>query len=118
MARQPQATVTFLFTNIEGSTQRWKHQPQAMPAALARHDALLREAIEQHQGYVFKTVGDAFCAAFPTAPQAVEAALAAQRALNTTQWDGTGPIKVRMALHTGVAEVRDNDYFGLPLNRV
>lgn len=89
-----------------------------MQAALARHDALLREAIEGHGGYVFKTVGDAFCAAFPTAPQAVGAALEAQRALRQAQWDGAGPIKVRMALHTGAAEVRDGDYFGQPLNRV
>ena len=69
-------------------------------------------------GYVFKTVGDAFCAAFPTAPQALNTAITAQRALNAADWEATGPIKVRMALHTGVAEVRDNDYFGMPLNRV
>src|SRR5437868_10045893 len=91
-----------------------------MQTAVAGHDVLLREAIEQEGGYVFKTVGDAFCAAFPTAPEALDAALAGQRALQSTDWEGLGisPIKVRMALHTGVAEVRDNDYFGLPLNRV
>jgi len=71
MARQPQGTVTFLFMDIEGSTQRWERQPQAMQAVLARHDALLRQAIERQEGYVFKTIGDAFCAAFRTAPQAV-----------------------------------------------
>ena len=71
----PGGTVTFLFTDIEGSTRMWEQYPRAMQAAIARHDALLREAIEQHGGYVFKTVGDAFCAAFPTAPQALDAAL-------------------------------------------
>ncbi len=114
----PTGTVTFLFTDIEGSTRLWEQHPRAMQAAIARHDTLLREAIEQNGGYVFKTVGDAFCAAFPTAPQALDASLAAQRALNSADWEATGPIKALMALHTGGAEVRDNDYFGLPLNRV
>jgi WD40 repeat protein/class 3 adenylate cyclase len=117
-AEMPTGTVTFLFTDIEGSTRLWEQQPRAMQAAVAHHDILLREAIEQHGGYVFKTVGDAFCAAFPTAPQALDAAIAAQRAILSADWESAGPIKVRMAIHTGVAEVRDNDYFGLPLNRV
>src|SRR5437773_9525573 len=107
----PTGTVTFLFTDIEGSTRMWEAHPRAMQAAIARHDALLREAIESEGGYVFKTVGDAFCAAFPTAPQALDAALVAQRSLHAAEWDATGPIKARMALHTGAAEVRDNDYF-------
>jgi WD40 repeat protein/class 3 adenylate cyclase len=114
----PTGTVTFLFTDIEGSTRLWEQQPRAMQAAVAHHDTLLREAIEQYSGYVFKTVGDAFYAAFPTAPQALDAAIAAQHSLQSADWESTGPIKVRMAIHTGVAEVRDNDYFGLPLNRV
>jgi WD40 repeat protein/class 3 adenylate cyclase len=114
----PTGTVTFLFTDIEGSTRLWEQQPRAMQAAVALHDTLLREAIEQHGGYVFKTVGDAFYAAFPTAPQALDAAIAAQHSLQSADWESTGPIKARMAIHTGVAEVRDNDYFGLPLNRV
>ena len=75
MSDLPAGTVTFLFTDIEGSTKRWEHQPQAMNAALARHDAILRSAIEANGGYVFKTVGDAFCAAFPAASQALQAAL-------------------------------------------
>src|SRR5437773_4998314 len=108
----PTGTVTFLFTDIEGSTRMWEAHPRAMQAAIARHDALLREAIETNGGYVFKTVGDAFCAAFLTAPEALQAAIEAQRALTAAIWNGTGPIKVRMALHTGAAEVRDNDYFG------
>src|SRR5437588_12463134 len=103
--RMPKGTVTFLFTDIEGSTRMWEAHPRAMQAAVARHDALLREALEQHGGYVFKTVGDAFCAAFPTAPHALDAALSAQRILHSTTWDGTDPLKVRMALHNGVAAV-------------
>src|SRR5438477_7786407 len=118
MSALPSGTVTFLLTDIEGSTRLWEGHPRAMQVALARHDALLREAIESNGGYVFKTVGDAFCAAFPTAPEALQAAIGAQRALTAAIWNGTGPIKVRIALHTGAAEVRDNDYFGLPLNRV
>src|SRR5438270_4291439 len=77
----PAGTVTFLFTDIEGSTQLWEQYPEAMRQALARHDALLRHAIEAHGGHVFKTVGDQFCAAFATASDALAAALAAQRDL-------------------------------------
>jgi predicted ATPase len=89
-----------------------------MHKALARHDEMLRDAIEERGGYVFKTVGDAFCAAFPTAPDALEAALEAQRTLLSEEWGKTGPLRVRMALHMGAAEERDGDYFGPPLNRV
>ena len=67
MASPPTGTVTFLFTDIEGSTKMWERSPQAMQAALAHHDELLRRALEEHGGYVFKTVGDAFCCAFRTA---------------------------------------------------
>jgi predicted ATPase len=96
----------------------WERSPQAMHAALARHDELIRGATEQHGGYVFKTVGDAFCCAFPTAPDALEAALDAQRLLLKERWAESGPLKVRMALHMGAAEERDGDYFGPPVNRV
>ena len=89
-----------------------------MQAALARHDALVRDAVEAHGGYVFKTVGDAFCAAFANAADALAAAVTAQRALHAETWGEVGPLKVRMALHSGPAEVRDGDYFGPPLNRV
>ena len=111
------STLTFLFTDIESSTQLWEQHPEAMKLALARHDAILRQAIETNNGYVFKTMGDAFYAAFPTAPEALTAALAAQRALSAEAW-GETPIRVRMALHTGAADERDGDYFGPPLNRV
>ena len=80
MASLPTGTVTFLFTDIEGSTKLWESDAPAMQAALARHDELLRRAIEGRGGYVFKTVGDAFCCAFSSAPEALGAAISAQRA--------------------------------------
>lgn len=117
----PTGTVTFLFTDVEGSTKLWEHHPQAMQAAISLHDKLLRQTIESNGGYVFKTMGDGFCAAFPTAAQGVQAALAAQRALHAVpaeEWGEVGRLRLRMALHTGSAELRDGDYFGQPLNRV
>ena len=118
MASPPTGTVTFLFTDIEGSTKLWDHNVTAMQTALTHHDGGLRSAIEERSGYVFKTVGDAFCAAFPTAPNALEAALETQRRLLSSEWEENGPLRVRMALHTGAAEERDGDYFGPPVNRV
>jgi predicted ATPase/class 3 adenylate cyclase len=118
VASPPTGTVTFLFTDIEGSTRMWEKNAPAMQAALARHDTLLRLAIEQQGGYVFKTVGDAFCCAFPTAADALEAALDAQRLLLKERGGESDPLRVRMALHMGVAEERDGDYFGPPVNRV
>jgi predicted ATPase/class 3 adenylate cyclase len=114
----PTGTVTFLFTDIEGSTKLWEDDAPAMRVALARHDDVLRSAMGEHGGYVFKTVGDAFCVTFTTAPDALEAALEAQRRLLSSEWKQTGPLRVRMALHTGAAEEREGDYFGPPLNRV
>jgi predicted ATPase/class 3 adenylate cyclase len=111
MPHRPSGTVTFLFTDVEGSTHRWERDRTSMATALARHDGLLREAIATHGGTVFKTVGDAFCAAFA-------AVLAAQRALAAEPWGEVGPVRVRMALHAGRTEERDGDYFGPPLNRV
>ena len=110
--------VTFMFTDIEGSTKLWEAHPEVMRAALARHDALVRMAIVGANGFVFKTVGDAFCAAFAMAPDAVSAVLAAQLAIVTEPWPEATPISVRMALHTGAVETRDGDYFGPALNRV
>src|SRR5215217_7329444 len=119
MTAPPTGTVTFLFTDIEGSTSLWEHDAPTMQEALARHDEILQNTIEDRGGYVFKTVGDAFCAAFDTATDATEAALAAQRALLEEGWaDEIGSIRVRMALHAGAAEERGGDYFGPPLNRV
>jgi predicted ATPase/class 3 adenylate cyclase len=119
MADPPTGTVTFLFTDIEGSTKLWEKSPRGMQVALIRHDAVLWEAIERHGGFVFKTVGDAFCAAFPTALGALEAALAAQRGLFSEAWGAEiGTLRARMALHTGATHERDGDYFGPPVNRV
>ena len=104
MAELPTGTVTFLFTDIEGSTALWEHDRAAMATAVERHLALLRTAIETHHGVLFKTVGDAVQAAFPTAPDALAAALAAQRSLATENWSAMeGPLMVRMALHTAAA---------------
>jgi predicted ATPase/class 3 adenylate cyclase len=114
----PSGTVAFLFTDIEGSTRKWQQHPQAMATAVARHDAILRTAITEHGGVVFKTVGDAFCAAFATVLPAVEAALAGQRALRDEPWADIDALRVRMAIHAGDADERDDDYFGPAVNRV
>src|SRR5262249_53381000 len=124
-AMLPTGTVTFLFTDIEGSAQLWQAHPDVMPAALARHHAILRDAIESHRGHVFQIIGDAFCAAFATAPPALAAALAAQRGLrvgaelaraheeqlSSGQPQGL-PLRVRMGLHTGEAEWHGSEYDG------
>src|SRR5918998_4880277 len=99
MAGLPTGTVTFLFTDIEGSTRLWERDASAMRSALTRHDGIVRSAIETNGGFVFKTVGDAFCAAFSSATDAVEAALLAQRALRAESWDVESLIQVRMAIH-------------------
>jgi predicted ATPase/class 3 adenylate cyclase len=116
-ARIPAGTVTLLFTDVEGSTRLWEAEPGHMALALRRHDEILRGAIDKSGGYVFKTVGDAFCAAFSTADAALAAVLDSQRALTTQAWPTSRPVRVRMALHTGVCEERDNDYFGPVVNR-
>ena len=108
----PTGTVTFLFTDIEGSTQLTRLHPEAMPLALARHHAILQDAIAAHHGYVFRTIGDEFNVAFATAPDALAAALAAQRGLHTEEWGETVPLRVRMGLHTGLATPRTDDYDG------
>ncbi len=117
MVELPSGTVTFLFTDVAGSTRLWEEHPDAMRDALARHDVLLREAIEAHGGYVVKTTGDGFHAAFATADAGVVAAVAAQRALESEDWPLPEPLRVRMGLHTGAASLRDGDYFGSAVNR-
>src|SRR3974377_1285786 len=114
----PSGTVTFLFTDIEGSTERWETHRAGMKAALARHDELLGVAIANNGGYVFKRMGDAYCAAFRTAPEAVRAALDAQRALVAEDFSAVDGLRVRMALHSGYADEREGDYFGTTVNRV
>jgi predicted ATPase/class 3 adenylate cyclase len=113
----PTGTVTFLFTDLEGSTRLWEQHPEAMREALARHDEILRDAVEKRQGHVVKTTGDGLHAAFGTAPDAVAAGLDAQRALVVEDWTLPEPLKVRMGLHTGVAELREGDYYGPAVNR-
>ncbi len=117
-APRPSGTIVFLFSDIEGSTKRWEAYPEAMQAALRRHDSLLRAAIGAHAGHVFKTIGDAFCAAFHRVPDAIEAALAAQRSIEAESWGDVGGLSVRMAIHAGLADERDGDYFGPAVNRV
>jgi predicted ATPase/class 3 adenylate cyclase len=112
------STPTFLFTDIEGSTRLWESAPEAMSRALQRHDDLMRTAITQHGGRVFKTAGDAFCAVFPMATEALTAAIAGQAALQAERWDPDVVIRVRMGLHTEEAEARGGDFFGPALNRV
>jgi predicted ATPase/class 3 adenylate cyclase/Tfp pilus assembly protein PilF len=114
----PSGTVTFLFTDIAGSTVLWERDREAMRAAVERHLAILDAAIAAHGGVRFKIGGDAVQAAFPTAPAAVAAALAAQRALNAEDWPETGPLRVRMGVHTGEAQPRDGDYLAPALNRL
>src|SRR5947209_2242130 len=107
-AAAPSGVVTFLFTDVEGSTRRWEADADGMRVALAAHDEVLRKAIEAHDGWLFKHTGDGACAAFTSPRSAVHAAVAAQRALE---------LPVRMGLATGEAELRDGDYFGAVLNR-
>ncbi|MBV8333341.1 MAG: adenylate/guanylate cyclase domain-containing protein, partial [Candidatus Eremiobacteraeota bacterium] len=114
----PSGTVTFLFTDIEGSTQRWDRDRAAMQEAVRRHDTILRAAIEGGNGRVFKTIGDAFCAVFARAEEGVAAAVGAQRELAKEDFSAVDGVRVRMALHTGTADEREGDYYGPTLNRV
>jgi class 3 adenylate cyclase len=118
LSMRPTGTVTFVFTDIEGSTVLWEHEPEAMRCAFARQEAIVREAMAAHGGYVYKMIGDAFQVAFSTASAALAAASAAQRALHAEPWGLIDIVKVRMALHTGVTEERGGDYVGPDLNRI
>jgi len=114
---RPAGTVTFLFTDIEGSTALWQEAHDAMAVALERHDLLVRGAIEAHHGQVFATGGDGFAAVFERATDAVAAAGDAQAALGVEPWPPGAPLRVRMGVHTGEAVERDGDYFGPPVNQ-
>ncbi|HZQ84497.1 MAG TPA: adenylate/guanylate cyclase domain-containing protein, partial [Acidimicrobiales bacterium] len=113
-ARSPSGTVTFLFTDIADSARLWESNPAGMADAVRAHDTIVRSAIERHGGYVFATGGDGFSAAFSSALDAVAAAVEAQREL---VGDATIPFAVRMALHTGEAVERGQDYSGTEVNR-
>jgi predicted ATPase/class 3 adenylate cyclase len=105
-------TLTFLFTDLEGSTRLWERFPQAMKRALERHDSILRTAVTAAGGQVVKTTGDGLMAVFGSAAEAVRACLAAQRGLVEEPWRETGVLRVRMGLHSGEAQPRGDDYFG------
>ncbi|MCC6313636.1 MAG: tetratricopeptide repeat protein [Thermomicrobiales bacterium] len=120
MSERPEGIVAFLFTDIEGSTRLWERNARAMRAAVARHDATLAAAIAAEGGVLFKHIGDAVQAAFPSASGALAAAVAAQRALAAASWAETGPLRVRMAIHIGEAvPTVTGDYHQAPcLNRL
>ena len=113
----PSGTVTFLFTDIEGSTRLWEQAPAAMRDALKRHDRIVQAAIAEHGGYVFATGGDGFAAAFGRAGDLIAASARAQAALGREDWPSAAPIRVRMAVHTGEVTERDGNYFGPPVNQ-
>ncbi len=117
MAGPPKKLVTFLFTDIEGSTALWERDPDAMRGALLRHDGILHGLIALHRGEVFKMTGDGFDAAFGRAAAALDAAVAIRDVIERTPWRGLGELRVRVAVHTGEAEYRDGDYFGQTVNR-
>lgn len=114
----PPGELTLLFSDIEGSTARWQSYPEAMHACLRLHDEMLHAAIAKHGGGVFKTVGDEFCAIFPSVQQAAGAAIEAQRSLAQQDWSAVGGMRVRMAVHCGPVAHREGDYFGSTVNYV
>ena len=118
MAEHATRTVTFLLTDIEGSTRLWEEYREAMAVALEAHDSILKAAVERAGGTVVQTTGDGLLAEFDQAEAAVTAALDGQHALDGYEWPATGPLRVRMAIHSGSAQVRDEEFHGRPLNRV
>ncbi len=114
--RQPTGTVTFLFTDVEGSTRMWAAHSDAMDTALERHDEIVRSSVAEHDGYVFATAGDSFAVAFALATEAVAAAVDIQDRLRREDWPDPVVIRVRMGLHTGTASMREGDYFGPDVN--
>src|SRR6478752_8593446 len=117
MSEWPSGTVTFVFTDLEDSTRLWDEHPDEMRTALARHDAILHDAVAAHDGMVVKSTGDGAYAVFGNAGDAVRAASAFVATLHRSAWPGTGPLRARLGVHTGSAERRDGDYFGPALNR-
>jgi predicted ATPase/class 3 adenylate cyclase len=118
MAELPSGTITFLFTDIEGSTARWEHHPEIMRVALARHDKILESAIDACGGVVFSKMGDGMAAAFTSARDALAAAVSAQQGLAEETWpELLGSVTVRMGLHTGEGTIVEGQYLNQPLNR-
>jgi class 3 adenylate cyclase len=116
-AQPTSITLIFLFTDLEGSTRLWQQHPEAMKLVLARHDEIVRTAVERSNGQVVKTTGDGFHAAFNSAQDGLNACIAAQRNLLAESWEETGPLQVRMGLHMGEAQPRGGDYYGTAVNR-
>jgi class 3 adenylate cyclase len=114
---RPFGTVTFLFTDIEGSTRLWEQAPEAMASALADHDQIVRAAVDAHGGHVFATGGDGFAVAFSLAADALAAAEDVARGLARHRWPNEAAIKARMGLHTGEVIERRGDYLGPAVNR-
>ena len=117
VAESPTGTVTFLFTDVEGSTAAWEQHPDAMRAALVAHDELLRSTISTHGGYVFSTGGDGFAVAFARAEHAIRVAVESQAALARASWPDGLALRVRMGIHSGETDERGGDYFGPAVNR-
>ncbi|HXU56404.1 MAG TPA: adenylate/guanylate cyclase domain-containing protein, partial [Casimicrobiaceae bacterium] len=113
----PAGVVTFVFTDIEGSTRLWEQQPERMRPALARHDAIARAAVQGHRGTVVKTAGDGVHATFDDPLDAISATLELQQALDDPAATGGIALRVRCGVHVGVDERRDNDFFGPAVNR-
>ena len=119
MIALPTGTATFLLTDVEGSTALWEEAPEGMRAALVRHDALFEQAVGEYGGVHIRPrgEGDSRFAVFSSAPAAVAASLAIQRAFAEETWPTPRPIAVRIGVHTGPAELRDGDYYGSAVNR-
>ena len=117
MAALPTGTVTFLFTDLEVSTRLWDLEPDTMREALARHDEILRGVVDGHGGAIVKGRGDGIHAVFATADAAVRTAIACELAMRSEVWPVSEPLRVRIGLNTGVAELRDGDYYGSAVNR-
>jgi class 3 adenylate cyclase len=118
MDRRPQGNVTFLFTDIEQSTRLWELYPVAMWNAFTQQEQIIRQVCSLHTGFVYKMVGDAFQVAFATAEQALLAAVEIQRSLIAAAWGETDQLHIRMALHSGTTQERNDDYVGPLLNRL
>jgi class 3 adenylate cyclase len=113
----PSGTVTFLFTDVVGSTQRWEREPDEMAKVMARHDELVAGLVSGRRGYLVKSTGDGTMAAFSTAADGVRAAVDLQSAVSSQEWPVTGGFLLRAGLHSGAADERDGDYFGPTVNR-
>lgn len=113
----PSGTLTFLFTDLEGSTPLWAAAPDAMNLAVEQHDAMIRSLVEQHSGYVFTTAGDSFAVAFSRSDDALRCAVEIQRAAGVARWPEGAELRIRIGLHSGEAHERDGDYFGPPINK-